>query len=158
MNQVASRGLFFDPQSGRGMFHRNVDWISMDHRTLYFRRQRTFHNLHRHCCENLKPQNVIRDLPNKKVLNTLQNLFTFTVNKNQNPTSLCTETGRNYFCLNQHMHPVCETQCTWRWPHQAETYSKCKYVWCICTTNCIDGNNNKPLSYTQYEAEVQYLQ
>jgi hypothetical protein len=27
-------------------------------------------------------------------------------------------------------------------------------MWYICTTNCVDGNNNKTLSYTQYDAEV----
>jgi hypothetical protein len=28
-------------------------------------------------------------------------------------------------------------------------------VWYICATNCVDGN--KALSYTQYDAEVQYF-
>jgi hypothetical protein len=37
----------------------------------------------------------------------------------------------------------CETQCTWRWPHQVETCSKYKHVWYIYTTNWVDGNNNK---------------
>jgi hypothetical protein len=27
-------------------------------------------------------------------------------------------------------------------------------VWYICATNCVDGNHNKALSYTQYDAEV----
>jgi hypothetical protein len=37
------------------------------------------------------------------------------------------------------------------------------YIWFyvvlypICTTNCVDGNNNKTMSYTQYDAEVQHF-
>jgi hypothetical protein len=31
------------------------------------------------------------------------------------------------------------------------------HVWYICATNCVDGNWNKALSYTQYDAEVQHL-
>jgi hypothetical protein len=30
-------------------------------------------------------------------------------------------------------------------------------VWYICATNCADGNCNKALSYTQYDAEVQHF-
>jgi hypothetical protein len=30
-------------------------------------------------------------------------------------------------------------------------------VWCICATNCVEGNSNKALSYTQYDAEVQHF-
>jgi hypothetical protein len=29
-------------------------------------------------------------------------------------------------------------------------------VWYICSTNCVEGNCNKTLSYTQYDAEVQH--
>jgi hypothetical protein len=32
-----------------------------------------------------------------------------------------------------------------------------KDIWYICTTNCVDRNNNKTLSYTQYDAEVHFL-
>jgi hypothetical protein len=30
-------------------------------------------------------------------------------------------------------------------------------VWYICATNCVDGNCNKTLSYTQYDSEVQHF-
>jgi hypothetical protein len=30
-------------------------------------------------------------------------------------------------------------------------------VWYIRTTNCVEGNNNKILPYTQYDAEVQHF-
>jgi hypothetical protein len=30
-------------------------------------------------------------------------------------------------------------------------------VWYICATNRVDGNCNKALTYTQYEAEVQHF-
>jgi hypothetical protein len=42
-------------------------------------------------------------------------------------------------------------------PMRPKHVEKEKKVWCTCTTNYVDGNSNKTLSYTQYDAEVQYF-